>query len=72
LGRFHTDLKRRKIPDQAIIPIKLSITIDGETKIFHDKTKFKQFLSTNSALQKIVDGKIEHSGESYTHEKARN
>jgi hypothetical protein len=33
-------------------PAKLSITIDGETKIIHDKTKFTKYLSTNPALQK--------------------
>jgi hypothetical protein len=30
---------------------KLSITIDVETKIFHDKTKFTQYLSIYPALQ---------------------
>jgi hypothetical protein len=29
-----------------------SIIIDGENKAFHDKTKFKQYLSTNLALQR--------------------
>jgi hypothetical protein len=33
----------------------LSITIDGEIKIFHDKTKFTQYLSTNPAQQRIID-----------------
>jgi hypothetical protein len=35
-------------------PAKLSITIDGETKVFHDKTKFTQYLSTNPNLQRII------------------
>jgi hypothetical protein len=26
--------------------------------IFHDKTKFTQCLSTNPALQRIIDGKL--------------
>jgi hypothetical protein len=30
---------------------KLSFTIEGENKILHDKAKFKQYPSTNSALQ---------------------
>jgi len=38
----------------------LSINIDGETKILHDKTKFTQYLSTNPALQRIIDGKLQH------------
>jgi hypothetical protein len=32
---------------------------EGETKIFHDKTKFKH-LSTNPALQGIIVGKLQH------------
>jgi hypothetical protein len=45
---------------QVTIPRKLSTTIGGETKIFHDKTKFTQYLSTNPALQRIIDGKHQH------------
>jgi hypothetical protein len=36
---------------------KLSITIDGETKVFHDKSKFTHYLPPNPALQRIIDGK---------------
>jgi hypothetical protein len=32
-----------------------SITIEGETKVFHDKTKFSQYLSTNPAIQRIIN-----------------
>jgi hypothetical protein len=38
-------------------PAKLSITIDGETKVFHDKNKFTYYLSTNPALQRIIRNK---------------
>ena len=37
-----------------LYPAKLSITIDGETKVFHDKTKFTHYLYTNPALQRII------------------
>ncbi|TRB49602.1 hypothetical protein FEB11_14025, partial [Mannheimia haemolytica] len=37
---------------------KLSINIDRETKIFQDKTKFKQYLPTNPALRGILEGKL--------------
>jgi len=57
---------------RLLYPAKLSINIDGETKIFHDKTKFMQYLSTNPALQKTVYGKAQHKEASYTLEKARN
>ena len=39
-----------------VYPGKLSITIDGEMKIFQDKTKFKQYLTINPALQPIIGG----------------
>ena len=35
-------------------PGKVSITIDGETKVFHDKTKFTQYHSTNPALKRMM------------------
>jgi hypothetical protein len=60
------------MPCQATTPKKtLSITIDGENKIFHDKTKFIQYLSINLALQRIVKGKCQHKELNYTKEKAR-
>ena len=52
-------------------PVKLSITIDGETKIFHDKTKFTQYLSTNPALQRIKKGKLQNKEGNDALEKAR-
>jgi hypothetical protein len=45
------------MPAQATVPSKLSITIDGETKVFHDKTKFIHYLSTNPALERIITEK---------------
>jgi hypothetical protein len=50
---------------------KLSITIQGETKIFHDKTKFMQYLYINPVLQRIIGGKHQHKERNYTLEKAR-
>jgi hypothetical protein len=50
----------------------LSINIDGETKIFYDKTKFKQFMSVNPALQSKIDGKLQHKEGKYIQVKARN
>jgi hypothetical protein len=53
-------LRQYKIQPRLLYPAKLSITIDGENKIFHDKTKFTQYLSTNPALQRIRDRKYQH------------
>eukprot|EP01156_Anaeramoeba_ignava_P013954 Anaeramoba_ignava/a607887_3.p1 GENE.a607887_3~~a607887_3.p1 ORF type:complete len:104 (+),score=0.03 a607887_3:116-427(+) len=43
---------------RLLYPAKLSIYIDGENKIFHDKTRFKQNISTNSSLQKLMKEKL--------------
>ena len=56
---------------RLLYPAKLSITIDGEIKVFHDKTKFTQYLSTKSALQRIIKRKLQHKDRNYTLEKAR-
>ena len=45
-------LREHKCQPRLLYPAKLSITIDRENKIFHDKTKFTQYLSTNPALKK--------------------
>ena len=50
------------MPAQVLYPAKLSITIDGETKVFHDKTKFTHYLSTNPALQRIITEKNKIQG----------
>jgi hypothetical protein len=64
-------LREHKCQPRLLYPAKLSITIDGETKIFHDKTKFTQYISTNPALYRIIDEKHQHKEENYTLEKAR-
>jgi hypothetical protein len=52
----HTQ-REHKCQLRLLYPEKLSITIDGETKVFHDKTKYTQYLSMNPALQRIIKGK---------------
>ena len=37
------------MPAKTTIPSKTLNHIEGETKIFHDKTKFTQYVSTNPA-----------------------
>jgi hypothetical protein len=70
LDRSHADHKRTQMPAQATMPSK-TINIDEETKIFRDKTRFKQYLSTNPALQRILEGKLQHKEGTYTKEKTR-
>jgi hypothetical protein len=41
-------LREHKCQPRLLCPAKVWIAIDEETKIFHDKTKFTQYLSTNT------------------------
>ena len=50
-------LREHKCQSRVQYPAKFSITIDGETKVFQDKTKFIHYLSMNPALQRIITEK---------------
>jgi hypothetical protein len=50
-------LREHKCHPRLLYPDKLSITIDRETKVFHDKTKFTHYLSRNPVLQRIITEK---------------
>jgi hypothetical protein len=61
------------MPAQTIVPRKkISVTIGRETKVFHDKTRYTQYLSTNPALHRIIKGKLQYKEGIYSLEKARN
>jgi hypothetical protein len=64
-------LREHKCQPRLLYPAKLSITIDGETAVFHDKTKLTQHLPMNPALQRIINGKHQHKDGNYTLEKGR-
>ena len=64
-------LREHKCQHRLLYPAKFSIAIEGETKVFHDKTKFTQYLSMNPALQRKIKGKHQHKDGNYTLEKAR-
>jgi hypothetical protein len=63
--------REQKCQPRLLYLAKLSLTIDGETKLFHDKTKFNQYISTNPDLQRIIMGKLQHKEGNYALEKAR-
>jgi hypothetical protein len=50
-------LSEHKCQPRLLYPGKRSIIIDGETKVFHDKTKVTHYLSMNPALQRIITEK---------------
>lgn len=52
------------MPVQTIIP-------SGEPKMFHEKNLFTRYLSTNPALQRIIDGNFQHKQGNYILEKGR-
>ena len=52
------NLREHKCQPRLKYLAKLSIAIDGETKGFHDKTKFTQHLSMSPALQRIMKEKF--------------
>ena len=64
-------LREHKCQPRLLYPVKISITIDGETKVFHDKTKFTHYLSTNPALQRIITEKNQYKDRNHALEKAR-
>jgi hypothetical protein len=64
-------LREHKCQPRLLYPTKISNTIDGETKVFHDKIKFTYYLSMNPALQRKIKGKHQHTDGNYTLVKAR-
>jgi hypothetical protein len=50
-------VREHKCQPRILYPAKLPITLDGETKVFQDRTKFTHYLSTNPALQRILTEK---------------
>jgi hypothetical protein len=67
---IHT-IREHKCKHRLPYPAKLSIIIDEETKIFHEKTKFIPYLSRNPAKQRKIDVKHQQMEGNYTLEKAR-
>jgi hypothetical protein len=64
-------LREHKCHSRLLYRAKLSITIDRETELFHNKTKFTQYSVENPALQRIINGKLQHREGNYALERAR-
>jgi hypothetical protein len=64
-------IREHKWHPRLLYPAKLSNAIYVKNKEFHDKTKFTQYLSENSALQLIIKGKLQHKEGNEALEKAR-
>jgi hypothetical protein len=59
------------MPDQATIPSKTPNYHRWRNKVFHDKTKFTQYLFKNPTLQRIIMGKLNHKDRIYALGKAK-
>ena len=64
-------VREHKCQPRLLYPAKLSITIDGEIKVFQDKTKFTHYLYTNPVLQRIITQKNQYKDGNHILEKAR-
>jgi hypothetical protein len=51
-------LREHRYQPRILYSAKLSVNIDGETKIFQEKNKFNQYLTTNLDLQRILERKV--------------
>jgi hypothetical protein len=49
-------MKERNCQPKLVYPAKLSFLIEGEIKIFQNKEKLQEFVTTKPALQKILSG----------------
>jgi hypothetical protein len=57
-------LNENNFKTRLLYPAKLSFKTDGAVKVFHDKQKLKQYMTTKSKLQKILQGILHTESES--------
>jgi hypothetical protein len=63
-------MNKNNFNPEILYPIKLSFQIGGEIKVFHNKQKLKQYMTTKPPLQKILQGILRIENESkQNHEK---
>jgi hypothetical protein len=57
-------LNENNFNPRILYPAKLSFKIDVTIKVFHDKQKIKQYITTKPPLQKILQGILHTENES--------
>jgi hypothetical protein len=66
-------LNENNFNPRILYPAKLSLKIDGTIKVFHNKQKLKQYMTTKPPLQKILQGILHTENESkQNHERTGN
>jgi hypothetical protein len=63
-GEIFQALNENNFNPRILYPAKLSFKIDGTIKVFHDKQKLKQYMTTKAPLQKILQGILHRDNES--------
>ena len=70
-SRIMKILRDHRGQHRLLYPAKLSITIDRQSKIVHDGTRFNQYLATNPNLHKVLEGKFHPNKVGYIKKKYR-
>jgi hypothetical protein len=70
-GEVFWALNENNFNPRILYPAKLSFKKDGAIKVFHDKQKLKQYMTTKPILQKILQGILHTESETkHNHERA--
>jgi vacuolar-type H+-ATPase catalytic subunit A/Vma1 len=70
-GEIFWALNEKNFNPRILYAEKLSFKIDGSIKVFHDKQKLKQYVTTKPPLQKILQGILHKESETqHNHERA--
>ena len=70
--KCYIDIKRAQRQSRVLFPGKLSVTIEGQNKIFLNKTRFNQYLATNLALHKVLEEKLQPKEVDYINKNTNN
>jgi hypothetical protein len=62
-GEIFRAPNENKFNPRTLYPANLSFKIDGAIKVFHDKQKLKQYVTTKPSLQKILQGTLHTESE---------
>jgi hypothetical protein len=69
-GESFWALNENNFNPRILYPAKLSFKIDGTIKVFHNKQKLEQYVTTKPPLQKILQGILHTESETLlNHEK---
>jgi hypothetical protein len=70
-GEIFGALNENHFNPRILYPPKLSFKIDGAIKVFHDKQKLKQYVTTKPPLKKILQGILHTESETqHNHKRA--